>query len=712
RLMRYVAPLFPGDAYDTASFEALLAARGLGDLDWFVERKRNSRLIAPPLDIPTLRETFPQAQSETMSWLKEKTDHCLAGRFSEFGSAYTDVRDPEGGIHWLEDFRSGVSWPLTHQLRTVIVKHDNISDIKTVWELSRFQWAPNLAQMEALSGESKYRMRFVELVDDWQRKNPYSLGPNWNCSMEVAIRALNVLYASELFALSGPLPAPFVRTLYVSLYQHGLHIRNNLENQATGLNTNHYLANLIGLLTLGKLFEELPEGKEWMNYALAELTQEIELQTTADGFCYESSANYHLLVLEFYLYALAFCRQNEIALPISYMRRLSIMARFTEALRAPDGTLPNIGDNDSGRLFKPAPRKDRDPGWLMAWAVMEGISGNAQTSIPVNEPETIWFYGYRLGMKNSISGPPTPEDQNQRSSRLQSCFYRESGIVILRDHDLMMSVNVSDVGVGGLGGHKHNDQLALTLCWGKDEFLIDPGTFCYTKCEEERNRLRSCAAHSTVTIRDAETNRFLPGYMFALRRDGVPHVSTWLSTPELDLLRAEHNCYQRLTGSPVVIRTIYFDKQQKFWLVRDEVIPGRGSTSQMPEWNSALIVGDVAVTVTGQSAVLQSRTNPEKILTISSLTTGAGMLREDFDSAPSYGVPRNGTKLILTPPNESSELIWHISCATEKGRRTLNKKSLAEKLKLLEWTADMITFADGISINKLSAAETGMEPFK
>ena len=261
-----------------------------------------------------------------------------------------------------------------------------------------------MAQMEALSGKGGYRRKFVELVDDWQRKNPYPFGPNWNCSMEVAIRALNILYASEMFQMSNPLPTPFVRTLYVSLYQHGLHIRNNLENQATGLNTNHYLANLIGLLTLGKMFEELPAGKEWMKYALVELTQEIELQTTADGFCYESSANYHLLVLEFYLYALAFCRQNEITLPISYMHRVSAMVKFTEALRAPDGKLPSIGDNDSGRLFKLATRKDRDAGWLIAWAQMEGINGSAQTSIPMAESETVWFYGYRLGINTPTKG--------------------------------------------------------------------------------------------------------------------------------------------------------------------------------------------------------------------------------------------------------------------------------------------------------------------
>lgn len=695
RLKRYVAPLMPEVAIDTVSFEEMLVSLGRGNLDWFVDQKRNTRLIAPFLDRLTLRETYPPAQRGALSWLKDKTDHCLAGRFCELGSEYTDLCDSDGGIRWLEDFKSRVSWPLTHQLRTSIIKNDNVSDIKIVWELSRFQFAPNLAQMEALTGDSKYRKRFVELIDDWQRKNPYPLGPNWNCSMEVAIRALNILFASELFELSGPLPAPFVRTMYVSLYQHGLHIRNNLENLADGLNTNHYLANLIGLLTLGKLFEALPDGKEWLDYAREELTQEIESQTTEDGFCYESSANYHLMVLEFYLYALAFCRQNEITLPISFMRRLSNMVRFTEALQAPNGKLPNIGDNDSGRLFKLAPREDRDPGWLLAWAQMEGIGGNSPTSTPMSEPETVWFYGYRRGIKNSTSGVTTRGNAGKHTSH--SCYFRDSGIVILRDQDLMMTVNVSDIGVNGLGGHKHNDQLALTLCWSNDEFLIDPGTLCYTKCEAERNRLRSCAAHSTVTIGAEETNRFPPGYMFSLRKEGAPHVSTWLSTPELDLLRAEHDCYQRLPGSPVVARTIYFDKQRRFWLIRDEVMCSPGYSRKAPGWRSSLIVGDVDVSVAGLSAVLQSRSSANRIITISALTTGTGITSENFVFAPSYGVSQTGTRLFFTPAEGAGELIWLVRALTEKSECELDSKLLAEKLRLLEWPTETITFAENFS---------------
>ncbi|MFQ5607086.1 MAG: heparinase II/III family protein, partial [Candidatus Zixiibacteriota bacterium] len=314
RLRRYIAPLMSDAALDESRFDALLMGNGSGNLDRFVKRKSGSPRIISNIELPTLCETFPAAQGRTFSWLKERTAHCLAGRFCELGSGYIDLSDSTGGIRWLEDFKSGVTWPLTHYLRTEIVKGDSVSDIKTIWELSRFQIGPNLAQMELLTGDDIYRKRFIELVDDWQRKNPYPLGPNWNCSMEVALRAMNLLLALELFERRSPLPEPFLKAVYVALFQHGRHIRANPENTARGLNTNHYLANLIGLLTLGSFFEELPECAEWRDFAVEELAVEIDLQTTEDGFCYESSSAYHLLVLEFYLYALMFCRNNGIIL--------------------------------------------------------------------------------------------------------------------------------------------------------------------------------------------------------------------------------------------------------------------------------------------------------------------------------------------------------------------------------------------------------------
>ncbi|MFQ5608005.1 MAG: heparinase II/III-family protein, partial [Candidatus Zixiibacteriota bacterium] len=291
---------------------------------------------------------------------------------------------------------------------------------------------------------------------------------------------------------------------------------------------------------------------------------------------------------------------------------------------------------------------------------------------------------------------PTPVwKANGDSPAQRSRYLRHSGLVTLRREDLLMSVNVADIGVNGFGGHKHNDQLALTLCWGDEEFLIDPGTLCYTKDEPERNRLRSSAAHSTVTLSGREANRFIPGYMFALKRDGSPRVTAWLSTEELDLLRAEHDCYGRLKGAPAVARTVYFDKRLCFWLIRDQVIPAGGPAPDSPGWLSSLITGERAVEISDSGAVLRGAKSEERHIKLTVFTQSVEVFGEKFISAPSYGVESVGTRIMFCPRQGQTDLIWGIFPYPVAGKREITGDLLREKLRLLEWPDDNCAFPPG-----------------
>lgn len=696
RVRKYVAPLFSHDALTVAGLEEILQRNELGDLDWFVECQRHAPRLAPLLDFDLLRARFGERFESADEWIREKTDHALENRFSELGAGYVQLGDGALGLRWLEDFKSGISWPLEHYLRTEVVRDDD-SDIKTVWELSRFQFGVNLAQREALSGDLEYRKHFIELVDDWQRKNPYPLGPNWNCAMEVAIRAINLLLAVEMFNRHAALPLTFVKSVYTLLYQSGKHIFANLENSGRGLNTNHYLANLIGLLTIGELFEALPEGAQWRNFAVRELEREILAQTTEEGFCYESSAAYHLLTLEFYLYAYTFARKNKIALSISYTRRLAKALEATDQLTLPNGRLPNIGDNDSGRLFKFSNREDLNPAWLMLWGRIEGLYTNADPKALRQSAESIWLFGFKEAPKPRNTITDTRDSANSATnsatgkSAKASRLLRKAGIAALRHDDLAMTVNVSNTGVNGVGGHKHNDQLALTFCWGNDELIIDPGMHCYTSDPNERNRLRSVLAHSTVAVDSEETNRFIPGFPFAVRRDGLVSTSVWMSTVELDLLKASHTCYSRMPGSPEVSRTVYFDKLARFFLIRDELAAQKISIApDRQAMNSALILTGVPELEDDATANIVAGTDSDKSIAIRCYTPGATMESGEFKWAPGYGQLRRGSKLSIQAPPGVTEMIWGLFPNYNTERKQDSEALIFEKMRLLHWpTTDL-----------------------
>ncbi|MFQ5658409.1 MAG: heparinase II/III family protein, partial [Candidatus Methylomirabilales bacterium] len=76
-------------------------------------------------------------------------------------------------------------------------------------------------------------------------------------------------------------------------------------------------------------------------------------------------------------------------------------------------------------------------------------------------------------------------------------------------------------------------------------------------------------------------NRLNEGQLFWLGNEAKGESFRWESTPEHDLLYAQHRGYVRLNPPVTHKRQIYFDKGQGFWIVRDTLT---GTGSHQLEW--------------------------------------------------------------------------------------------------------------------------------
>jgi len=56
------------------------------------------------------------------------------------------------------------------------------------------------------------------------------------------------------------------------------------------------------------------------------------------------------------------------------------------------------------------------------------------------------------------------------------------------------------LGLSGLGGHNHNDNLSFELNYNHRDIFVDPGTYVYTSNPEQRNNYRSIKNHNTIDI--------------------------------------------------------------------------------------------------------------------------------------------------------------------------------------------------------------------
>lgn len=424
-------------------------------------------------------------------------------------------------IDWQLDFKSGYRWREERLSGTLLYGHEFGVDVKVPWELSRMQHLPWLG----MSGNETTKKEFRNQVLDFASANPPGYGVNWICTMDVAIRAANILIAYDLFLSQGiKFDEAFKSELIALIIAHGKHIMDNLEWHDV-FRGNHYLANIVGLLFVAAYLPVTNQSDTWLNFSIEQLVKEVERQFTLDGANFEASTSYHRLSAEMVIYGTALILGLDKAskLPNWYFQRLEHMAEFTIHVTKPNGRIVQIGDNDSGRFFKLCPMADLDHR-----ATVSAINGLYNRSDFAEFAGTETFFEFSVvrtlakGRKipsylksgkslpaeglivkkikkdnmvvvdNTIIELSDPEVLNS----VVTYAYPDFGVYIWRSDRFFLSIRCGPIGQNGNGGHAHNDQLAIELNIDGEDWIADPGTYLYTPSPKERNIYRSVHAHA------------------------------------------------------------------------------------------------------------------------------------------------------------------------------------------------------------------------
>ena len=297
-------------------------------------------------------------------------------------------------IDWQKDFKSGFRWNEKKWYKDQRIAHKLGSDIKVPWELARLQHLPQLAIFAMMDSDLKEQnlIEFKNQILDFIKHNPPRMGVNWTCTMDVGIRVANMLVAYDMFSqMDGDknLDENFKQIFSNSIYEHALHIVNNLE-YSPYLTSNHYLSDIAGLLYACSYLDSSDEIDAWLVFAIQEIIGEMKKEFYEDGGNFESSTSYHRLSAELMIYSVALINglgkkrcsilreynykiwkktpkllplqkqefgieNDRIIFPQWFIDRLYKIGRFTIDITKPNGKVPQFGDNDSGRFFRFSP---------------------------------------------------------------------------------------------------------------------------------------------------------------------------------------------------------------------------------------------------------------------------------------------------------------------------------------------------------------------
>ncbi|MGI8918555.1 MAG: alginate lyase family protein [Pyrinomonadaceae bacterium] len=469
-------------------------------------------------------------------------------------------------IGWRHDPLSGYYWPADFYSDIDLQRNDG-SDVRFVWELNRLGHCLTLALAYSETGEQRYSVEFFRQLDIWEAENPFGYGVNWNCAMEVALRALNLLGAFTIFlGAREQLNTARLAQLLRIFDRHGRFIREHLEFSYVAT-SNHYLSDVVGLLWLGIMLPELEQAQEWREFGLRELKREMSKQVLPDGADCESSTGYHRLVLELFGYSFLLCRLNAIEIEDDNWHKLREMFAYVRGYLRPDGWAPLIGDSDGGQVFPTCWRRGNDHAYLLAiGAVLFDDSQFKDAKLPA-PPELLWLFGEDGVRKYEALKPD--------DSGVASHQFPDAGVYVLRHDDLYLLFNASGAGLNGRGSHGHNDALSVEVSACGRAFIVDPGTYVYTANLHERHLFRSTAYHSTVQLDDLEQNKTDEATPFLIGDEARPRLVDWYASDasgKSERVSAEHYGYKRLPQPVTHRRTVIFNKQNRFWVIEDAFV--------------------------------------------------------------------------------------------------------------------------------------------
>ena len=256
----------------------------------------------------------------------------------------------------------------------------------------------------------------------------------------------------------------------------------------------HLSGEALGLFYAGLLFPDLSSSARWRTLGSRILVEQCERQILPDGVHFERATGYQRYTLEIYLHFLILGARSAWPIPPVVSDRVARMLDFLLTLRNPDGSMPQIGDADSGSLL-PLTRRAQDD-FRGVFATAAALLGRADCAWAAGAaaPETLWLLG-PAGLEAFDALEPAPP------ALTPSRLFAEGGYVVMRSgwerdaHQLIF--DVGPLGCPVSSGHGHADLLSVQCAVFGEPYLVDAGTYCYTGDTVSRDFFRSTAAHNT-----------------------------------------------------------------------------------------------------------------------------------------------------------------------------------------------------------------------
>ncbi|MFI1710360.1 alginate lyase family protein [Streptomyces griseoruber] len=436
--------------------------------------------------------------------LVAEADRLMDGHAGFFGVDRDDLADPD----WSYDPKTGRRAPSGYAFDVPYRDEDAVGDIKQIWEPSRHQYLTRLAAAYAVTGDERYAERVAAHLRSWWAANPPLRSVHWTSGIELGIRLLSWVWIRRL--LDGwPGAAALFEDNPVALRQIWHHQRWLAAFPSRGSSANnHVIAEDAGQFAAACAFGWFPESARWRADALRSLERQLRGNTFLSGLNRELATEYHGLVLELGLAAVA--EADAAGVPVPATVRL-VLLRMTDALAAVvDSRLrpPRQGDADDGHgLVVDGAGTDR---WASLLATGDAVFGRLAwwPRVTGTDVRTPLLAALIRPYANDATAPVVSRPADRPD------HFADAGMTILRSQEekedrgerpeIWCRCDGGPHGFLSIAAHAHADALSVEVRHDGVDVLADPGTYCYHGEPEWRQYFRSTLGHNTLQLDGAD----------------------------------------------------------------------------------------------------------------------------------------------------------------------------------------------------------------
>jgi len=498
----------------------------------FITIKRKVGNFAPTILNKTSSFNIDKSllSDDNISISNTEIDKILKGNFQLLGAELKSM-PPD----WHIDEHSQKRWEVRfyESMNPLSTNKDNW-DKKIPWEKSRLQFLIPLSRKYLLEKDKKL-LRTIEIIlNDWIDKNPPFYGINWSNSMEVGIRAINMIFCIQL--LGGVLNNRLMSKINKSLLFHLHYIEANPEIDfkikngfIDTIRNNHFIFGCTGALYISSYFNYNQKVTKYISL----LENEVEYQFYEDGGNFEHSLPYHFFTFEAYVMVAFLNKIDKITLNKSFIDSIVKIANFTRSVIKPDGSIPKFGDNDSGCIIW-----HHDLVQLHSKVHLVDLA-----AIVLDKNYLFWSLHpseFSWICKMLLKGKPLSNNKKQN----KHLFYKDSGILISKNVGNYLGVYIGPQNSRHLtAGHAHNDCMSFELSINNNVVFTNRGTLTYADINN-RNNARESSSHNVCVIDDHEINRIILDRPFSMDYTLRPFIDNYENNGDLLNFTFSHNGFQ------------------------------------------------------------------------------------------------------------------------------------------------------------------------